>query len=198
MTIRAVFWDFGGVIQRTEYQTPRQRLAERFGMDYHDLDKLVFQSGTAAQATLGEIGENEHWQAVAGRLKVNENEVARIKAQFFAGDVIDRELVQFIRALRRRAHVGLISNAWDGMRAHLQREGLLDAFDSLVVSAEVGAAKPDARIYRMALDQAKVKAEEAVFVDDMPENIEACRQIGMKGILFQDSREVIAQLEAVL
>lgn len=33
MTIKAIFFDFGGVIQRTEYQSPRQKLAEKFGME---------------------------------------------------------------------------------------------------------------------------------------------------------------------
>jgi epoxide hydrolase-like predicted phosphatase len=201
MTIRAVFFDFGGVIQRTEYQTPRQHLAERFGMDYDDIDKLVFgggPQGTAAKATLGEISESEHWRTVAGRLKIKEDELARVKSEFFAGDAIDYELVNFIRSLRGRVHVGLISNAWDAMRPHLEREGLLDLFDTLIISAEVGVAKPEEGIYLLALEQAKVRAEEAVFVDDMPENIEACQRIGMKGILFRDPQEVMGRLGELL
>ena len=51
MAIRAVFFDFGGVIMRTEYQSPRQHLAERFGMDYDDIDKVVFGSESAQRAS---------------------------------------------------------------------------------------------------------------------------------------------------
>ena len=43
MSIRAVFFDFGGVIMRTEYQAPRQKLAERFNMDYDEIDKAGIQ-----------------------------------------------------------------------------------------------------------------------------------------------------------
>jgi hypothetical protein len=60
MSIRAVFFDLGGVILRTEYQAPRQRLAESFGMDYDDIDKVVFgggADGSAAKATVGMITE---------------------------------------------------------------------------------------------------------------------------------------------
>src|ERR1700690_643541 len=53
MTIRAVYFDLGGVIVRTEFQAPRQRLAERFDREYDDLVKLIFDSETALQATLG-------------------------------------------------------------------------------------------------------------------------------------------------
>jgi epoxide hydrolase-like predicted phosphatase len=201
MSIRAVFFDFGGVIQRTEFQAPRQRLAERFGMDYDEIDKFVFGGGpygTAAKATIGAISEDEHWRAVAGRLKIKDDELEKVKAEFFAGDIVDRDLVNFIRSLRGRFHVGLISNAWDAMRSHLQREGLLNLFDTLTISAEAGVAKPEARIYHLALEQAKVRANEAVFVDDIQVNIDACQEIGMKGILFNDPQEAVSQLKKLL
>ncbi|MCL4273025.1 MAG: HAD family phosphatase [Anaerolineales bacterium] len=201
MTIRAVFFDYGGVIQRTDYQAPRQRLAERFGMDYADIDEVVFgggPNGTAAQATVGAIGEDEHWRAVARRLKVKNGEIENIKTAFYAGDVIDHELVDFIRSLRGKFHVGLISNAWDGMRAYLEKNGLLAVFDTVIISAEVKAAKPEAGIYRLALEQAQVKANEAVFVDDVPANIEACQQVGMQGVLFKDPQDAMRQLKQLL
>lgn len=201
MTIRAVFFDYGGVIQRTEYQAPRQRLAERFGMDYADIDNVVFgggQNSTAAQATIGAIREDEHWRAVARKLKVNDEELENVKAEFFAGDVIDHELVHFIRSLRGRFHVGLISNAWEGMRPYLEKNDLLALFDTVVISAEVKAAKPDAGIYLLALEQAQVKANEAVFVDDVPANIAACQQVGMQGVLFKDRQDAIHQLKQLL
>ena len=67
MTIRAVFFDLGGVIVRTEYQAPRQHLAESFSMDYDDIDRIVFGSASAARASVGEITEEEHWRNVMAR-----------------------------------------------------------------------------------------------------------------------------------
>ena len=52
MSVRAVFFDLGGVIVRTEYQAPRQHLAERLGMEYDDLVKIVFDSDST-QMTAG-------------------------------------------------------------------------------------------------------------------------------------------------
>src|SRR5688572_7676544 len=101
MKIKAIFFDFGGVIQRTEYQSPRQKLAEKFLMEYEDIDKLVFgggPNGTSAKASVGEIKVEEHWKAIAKRLKIPESEIAAFESEFFAGDVIDHELVEFIRA----------------------------------------------------------------------------------------------------
>lgn len=198
MKIKAVFFDFGGVIQRTEYQAPRQQLAQRFGMEYEDIDKVVFNSPTAVQATIGEISVEKHWQAIAKRLKVGKDEIAAVEREFFAGDVMDLSILEYLRSLRPRFITGLISNAWSDMREYLVRAKVSDAFDHLTISAEVGVAKPDAKIYQLALKQAQVKASEAVFVDDVFANIEACEQVGMKGIHFNDPLESMKQLKKLL
>lgn len=198
MTIKAIFFDFGGVIQRTEYQLPRQKLAEKFRMEYEDIDKLVFNNPSAKQATIGEIKEVEHWNTLAKRLKLGKDEIAKFETEFFGGDVIDHELMQFIRSLKPAYKTGLISNAWSDMRAYLIRKKLDDAFDTLTISAEVKIAKPDAKIYQIALDSLNVKAEESIFVDDVPANIEACQKLGMHGILFRDVNEVTKQIQKML
>jgi epoxide hydrolase-like predicted phosphatase len=195
---KAIFFDFGGVIQRTEYQLPRQKLAEKFGMEYEDIDKLVFNNPSAKQATIGEIKEAEHWNILAKRLKLSADEIKIFESEFFGGDVIDHELVQFIRSLKPAYKIGLISNAWSDMRAYLIRKKLDDAFDTLTISAEVKIAKPDAKIYHIALDSLNVKAEESIFVDDVPANIEACEKLGMQGILFRDSNEVMDEIKNLL
>lgn len=198
MPIRAVFFDFGGVIMRTEYQSPRQHLAERFGMDYDDIDKVVFGSESARRASVGEINEDAHWAEVLKRLKRPMSESKSFQDEFFGGDVIDRGLVEFIRSLHGKVHTGLISNAWSGLREFIAKEKVIDIFDTVIISAEVGAIKPSARIFEVALEQAKVSASEAVFIDDVNVNIEACEKIGMKGILFKDPQESLDQLKQLL
>jgi epoxide hydrolase-like predicted phosphatase len=198
MAIRAVFFDFGGVIMRTEYQAPRQKLAERFNMDYGEIDRAVFNSESALRASLGEITEDEHWANVLKRLKQPASEAQSFRDQFFGGDIIDRDLVEYIRSLRGSVHTGLISNAWSGLRDFLAGEKLLDLFDTIIISAEVGAVKPSAKIYQLTLEQAKVKADEAVFVDDFPENVAACQKVGMTGILFNDPQKSLDRLHRVL
>jgi len=198
MAIRAVFFDFGGVIMRTEFQAPRQHLAERFKLDYDDIDKIVFGSESARRASLGEITEEVHWAEVLKRLKRPVTEIKSFSDEFFGGDIIDHGLVEYIRSLRGRVHTGLISNAWSGLREFLAKEKIIDIFDTLVISAEVGAVKPDARIYDIALEHAKVHAKDAVFVDDMKANIEACEKAGMKSILFKDPQKTVDQLNQLL
>ena len=198
MTVRAVYFDLGGVIVRTEFQSPREHLAERVGMTYEELVTLVFESKSSREASIGKISEDDHWKWVARALHRPLKERDALHKEFFDGDIIDRELVNYIRSLKPRYSTGLISNAWDGLRPYMQREKFADAFDVLTISAEVGVMKPGAEIFQHALEQLEVKPKEAVFVDDFPENITGCEAVGMHGILFKSTEQVLKDLKKLL
>lgn len=198
MSIRAIFFDLGGVILRTEFQAPRQRLAERLGLEYDDLVKIVFDSDSGIRATVGEISSDEHWDAILQRLKRPASELVSIRDEFFAGDVVDRTLLAYIQSLRGKYKTGLISNAWGDLRDFLVREKIDEAFDNLFISAEVGAAKPEPKIFQIALEQFGVSPEEAVFIDDFLINIEGCEKVGIKGIHFKDPESALQQLKRLL
>jgi putative hydrolase of the HAD superfamily len=196
--IKAVFFDLGGVIVRTEFQAPREHLAERLGMEYEDLVKLVFDSPSSIRASHGEISDKEHWAEVTKRLRRPASETETIREDFFAGDIVDREILDFLQTLRPHYFVGLISNAWPDLRDYIARQKFDDAFDQMIISGEVGVMKPEARIFRIALEQAGVSPDEAVFVDDFYENIEGCEKVGMKGIHFKDPESALKQLKSLL
>jgi epoxide hydrolase-like predicted phosphatase len=198
MSIKAVFFDLGGVIVRTEFQAPRQQLADRLRIDYDDLYEIVFNAETGWKASRGEISADDHWASVIKRLRRPASELTTIRTEFFAGDIVDRTLVEYIRSLRGKYKTGLISNAWSDLRDFVVRERFDDAFDKMIISSEVGAMKPDAKIFQTALEQFAVRPHEAVFVDDVLENIEGCEQVGMKGIHFRDAESTLQQLRKLL
>jgi len=123
MTTRAFFFDLGGVIVRTEYQAPREHLAERLNLSYEDINKIVFESEISRKASLGAMTTDELWAAITRRLGRPVPESKAIRAEFFAGDIIDRDLLEFIRSLRPRYKTGVISNAWPDMRDYVAVNG---------------------------------------------------------------------------
>jgi epoxide hydrolase-like predicted phosphatase len=198
MTLRAIFFDLGGVIVRTEYQAPRERLAERLNMTYEEISKVVFEAETARKASIGEMSVDEHWLAVTRKLRLPASEAESIRTEFFAGDVIDRDLLNFIRSLRPRYKTGIISNAWGDLREYIVKHQFEDAFDTIIISAEIKMMKPQPEIYQLALKQAQVEAKEAAFVDDMPKNVEAANALGMHAIVFRDPAQVKENLKALM
>ena len=198
MTLRAVFVDFGGVLLRTEDQGPRLRLAERLGVPAGQLEKLVFESRSSLQASTGEITEEAHWQSVGDSLGISRQETEKLTAEFFAGDRLDTDLVEFLRDLRPQCRIGLISNAWSGLRDYITRNQFADVFDEMVISAEVGLVKPDPRIYRLALERMNVPPEDSLFLDDMPANVQAALSVGMHALQFVQPAETLAELKRLL
>jgi putative hydrolase of the HAD superfamily len=198
VTIRALYFDFGGVLVRTEDPAPRARLAETLGLSSREIERLVFESASAERAMVGEIPEEQHWQAVARKLKLPESEIPHLHEEFFIGDRWDSALFDFLRRQRKTVKTGLISNAWSGLRSVIVNEKLDDAFDAMIISAEVGVAKPDAGIFRLALEKLGVEPQEAVFVDDVLVNVEAAQAVGMHAIQFTRTEAVLAGLKPLL
>jgi epoxide hydrolase-like predicted phosphatase len=197
--VRAVVWDLGGVILRTMDWGPRSRWEERLGLPHMQLTRLVFESDASRRATLGQASDDDVWDSVAEALQLDPMTRDQLRREYFAHDKIDATLMEFIRGLRRHVRVGMITNAWPGVRRYLETEfQIADAFDPLIVSAEVGIAKPDPRIYQLALERIGVDAPAAVFVDDSEANVIGARWAGMQAVQFSSTPQAIAAVRGLL
>jgi len=197
--IKAVIFDLGGVILRTVDQGPRQALAARLGVSPHDLYHEVFSSDSARLATLGKISTADHWETISKPLHLTAEELPGAVQQFWDGDRLDRSLLASIRSLRRQYRTGLLSNAFDNLRGLMENEWkIANAFDELIISAEVGLMKPDHRIYLLALERLHVIPGEAIFVDDVGENVDAARWVGLRGVQFRTRSQALRELHSIL
>ena len=73
----------------------------------------------------------------------------------------------------------------------------LAAFEAVVISGDVGATKPDPRIYRELLERGRLRPETTVFIDDNAANIEAARSMGLIGVLYTGSERLREDLAAL-
>ncbi|NIS82689.1 MAG: HAD-IA family hydrolase, partial [Anaerolineales bacterium] len=196
---QAVLWDLGGVLVRTFDRSGRARWEEHLGLEPNELSKLVFEGEMSRKASIGKATTEDIWHSVSEQFDLSPKELEDLERDYWAGDRVDQELIAFIRSLRPEFKTGLISNAWPDLRPAM--EGLwhiADAFDEIVISAEVGMVKPDARIYHMALDRLEVKPEQAIFVDDFPENVAGAKNVGIHAILFLSTDQVLSEIRSLL
>ena len=73
-----------------------------------------------------------------------------------------------------------------------------DVFEVVVDSAFVGTRKPEPEIYAITLERLALPADACAFVDDLAVNVDAAREAGMAGIVYRDTAQAIAELEALL
>jgi epoxide hydrolase-like predicted phosphatase len=199
MPIQAIIFDIGGVLVRTLDRTPRAALAQRLAMTPEALEELVFGGEHGHQAQRGEITYEQQWAYVCQQLHWPPEDWQSLEKEFFAGDVLDRELVGQIRAWRTRCKTGIISNALGNLRTVIASQWHFeDAFDVIISSAEVGVMKPDARIFQTALQALAVPPEAAIFVDDFAHNVAGAQALGMNAIHFRSPQQVCAEIERLL
>ncbi|MHB0989503.1 MAG: HAD family hydrolase [Bellilinea sp.] len=198
--IKAVIFDMGGVLLRTVDSAPREALAQRYGVTLRQLFDIIFTSESSQQAERGEKSDADHWSWALDQLGVLPEDRADFIRQWWAGDRMDYDLLEFISSLRPAVRTGLLSNAWLGTRVNITKHwGSLDPyFDVVIFSAEAGMRKPAPEFFRWLLEKLGATPEEAIFVDDYSENIKAAQALGLCAVKFcsadQAKQEVLAML----
>lgn len=109
------------------------------------------------------------------------------------------ELLGYIRQLKLNYKIGLISNVgtnWIRDYFLTAEEQML--FDNMVMSFEVGMTKPEPEIYKMAAGNLGVEPSECIFIDDIDRYAEAAEAVGMKGIVYENFRQLKTDLDKML
>jgi len=171
--VRAVLIDLYDTLAWTEWPTMRAELEERFGIGEAELLRAFTRTREArstgaygsAEGDLAAILDAAGIPADADLVRVlNE---ARVKAFAENGVHLWDDSIPTLRELRARGfRTAIVSNCDHATRPIVDDLGLEREADAIVLSFEVGVAKPDPGIYRAALDALDARAEEAVFVDD--------------------------------
>lgn len=184
--IRAVFFDYGGVIARLDREEIG-RMEERYGLPQGALLRALYGSPEWRQAEVGRLPEEEWLQAAGRRLdELAGRPIPGIRQEWQRiWRALDQEVVALARRLRGRYRVGLLSNSTRRLeRELLAPNGLADLFDVVINSARVGVAKPDVRIYRLAAQRIGAEPAACLHIDDLTANVEGARRAGFQAIHY--------------
>jgi putative hydrolase of the HAD superfamily len=193
--ITALFLDIGGVLLTNGWdRNMRRRAAETFHLDGEEMDErhhLTFDTYEEGKLTLDEY---------LTRVVFHE-ERAFSREEFrkfmFAQSRPFPEMIDLVRRLKERHKLKLavVSNEGRELTEHRIREFRLGEFiDFFISSCFVHYRKPDADIYRLALDTAQVKPAQAVYIEDRPMFVEVARGLGINGIVHSGSEATRLEL----
>src|ERR1022692_546633 len=118
--------------------------------------------------------------------------------RWYCGE-LDTELTAYAASLRPRYRTAILTNSADGARREEQaRYSFAELVDIIIYSHEVGLVKPDPRIYALLCAELSVSPDEVVFLDDVPQNVEAAYQFGIHGLLHRSTPESIAAINSLI
>jgi putative hydrolase of the HAD superfamily len=197
--IKGIIFDFGGVFNNAHETLDGFGVAaERFGQAPQALYDLFYSGPEWQAAKIGQMTSEAYWRQIMGLLGLDpQGDVAAFRAELFAGEQLDPEVVALAQALHERYPLALLSNATDELEWLLEhRFGVHHLFDVVINSARVGVAKPDPRAYQLALDGLRLQPHETLFIDDKPRNIVAAEALGIPSLHFTDAAALARDLRS--
>jgi putative hydrolase of the HAD superfamily len=200
--VRAVLWDFGGVILSSPFEAFARYERER-GLPEGFLRQLnATNPDTNAWAKL-ERSEVD----LAGFAELYEAEADAAGHQVEAGAVLALlsgelrpAMVQALRRIRAEglAQACLTNNVAGTEAVRPELAEVMALFDTVLESSKLGVRKPDPRFYDLALEAVGVAPTEAVFLDDLGVNLKPARALGIRTIKVVDPTDALAELQDVL
>jgi putative hydrolase of the HAD superfamily len=182
--IRAVLFDCDGVLQRPANDWAGE-ISVRTGLVGRALDAFLDDIGAAEQPVLG--GSQPYAVPLAGVLErwglaVDVQDLLDVWQHL----VVDAGMLDAVHALRAQGlRCAIATNQHRERAAYLRRElGYEGLFDPMVISGEIGVAKPDPDYFRYAVEQLHLPAEQVLFIDDVAANVESARSIGLVAEVF--------------
>ncbi len=174
-TYKAIIFDFFGVIHRDPFQHwLKSRSLERSGK-LHELSRKLDS---------GDISNEEFYDGLS---RLSGHPAHTIRDIYDDINFIDDDMVALIKTIKTGYKTGLLSNSSiEYLSRIVDRHKLESLFDVITVSAEVGLIKPDPKIFKHVLQRLGVNPEEAIFIDDNPNNTAAAAKLGLKAIVYTD------------
>jgi putative hydrolase of the HAD superfamily len=190
--IRAVLVDLYDTLAWTDWPSMRSELEERFGLSEADLLRAFTKTRPARSIGTFGSAEGDLRAILEAAGVVAEPEVVRDLDTRRTELIVERgvhlweDSIPTLRELRRRGlSTAVVSNCDHTTGPVVERLGLQEEADAIVLSYAVGAAKPDPRIYLAALERVGAQASEAAFADDQARFCDGAAGLGMTTFLVQ-------------
>lgn len=199
MTIQAVVFDIGGVLEITPDLGVTERWESRLGLAPGELNSRMYDAWRGG--SIGTMSEDQVHQALTGRLGLDERQLADFMADIWREylGTANTELIDYARRLRPRYRTGILSNSFVGAREREQAAyGFEDLVDEIIYSHECGMRKPDPGIYALACERLQAEPARMVFLDDSGPCVEGARQAGIHAVLYRDNAQAIRDIENLL
>jgi epoxide hydrolase-like predicted phosphatase len=199
MSMQAVIFDIGGIFEITPRSGWADAWESRLRLAPGELNQRMEDAWRGGE--VGAITEADVRQTASERLGLDVRQLAEFMADLWRDylGTANTELIEYARGLRPRYLTGILSNSFVGAREREQAAyGFEDLVDGIVYSHECGLRKPDPRSYALICELLGVAPADAVFLDDLPANVDGARQAGLQAVLYRDNAQAIGEIETLL
>ena len=204
--IRAVLWDFGGVLTTSPFEAFRRFERDNgYPVDFiRRINAKNSDSNAWARLERNEISVDDFDRSFDAEARAAGRSLrGRLVLELLAGDLRPTMVDALRLCAQRFKNACLTNNVAVGNGPSMAREEgtarrfaeVFALFDVVLESSKIGLRKPDPRIYRLALDALQVESNECVYLDDLGVNLKPARLLGVKTIKVVDPDDALRELE---
>lgn len=198
--VTALFLDVGGVMLTNGWdRKSREAAAARFGLNLDELNdrhRMTFDTYESGKLSLDEYLKRSVFY------QDRNFSMEEFRRFMYDQSVAYPEMIQLVKGLKARygLRIAVVNNEGRELNEHRIRQFRLNEFvDFFISSCFVHFRKPDADIWKIALDIAQVPREEVVYIDDRPMFVQVAQGLGLRGICHsnKDMARTRGQLAAM-
>ncbi len=196
MNSPVVAFDLGKVLVDFDYSIAARKIAARSAMPPGSVNSFIGDSGITVKYELGLVTRREFFEQA--RQAIGFHGTFEEFGEFFADIFMEiPPMIQLHAGLRRRGvPTYIFSNTNDLAIEHIRRNfPFFKNFDGYIFSCEIGAMKPDAKIYEALEKLAGQRGADILYLDDRPENVAAGAARGWQTILHETPEKSRAAVE---
>ncbi len=192
-----ILFDYGGVIAEEGFREGLYEIARTSGLDekrfFDKCADIIYEGGYV----IGTSSEGDYWRSVRKETGVNLSDDV-MRRQILLRFKLREVMIALVRLLRRKGFwVGVLSDQTNWLAELNERDGFFKEFDAIFNSYDLGKGKRDITLFNEIAQRLEAPPENILFVDDNPGHVERARLAGLKTILFQETSEVVEQMQSM-
>jgi len=196
--IRAVLFDFGGVLAEEGFRDGLADLACQQGLDQQAVHRAAYDAIYESGYIIGQGTAEDFWHILQGKTGMA-GDLNSLFLAIAARFALRPRMFTMVRALRCQGYItAILSDQTDWLDRLDAELHFSQDFDRLYNSYHLGKGKRDASVFADVVRDLGLAPEHAVFVDDDPGNVERAQSQGIKALLFINEDQCLNDLEALL
>lgn len=204
--IKAVLWDFGGVITSSPFEAfNRFEESRNFPKDIiRKINSTNPESNAWALLESSKISVDEFDARFAEEACGLGHEIRGAEVLALLSGELRPEMIKALQIIKSTHQIGCITNnVRTGEGPAMTRDpekaarvsAVMELFDIVIESSKVGVRKPDPAIYQLACEELGIETNEAIFLDDLGVNLKPARELGMVTIKVLNAAQALKELE---
>lgn len=192
MAVKAVLFDFGGVLALHATKILAKKFYKKFGIGKNKL--IDFWRTIEDDFDIGNLTEKKVWSIFKKHfnIKADTKKLEKIHKDSF---ILRKAIYSLAKKLSKKYAVGIFSNMPKEISRFLRKKFNLSFFHYIFFSAEVRKIKPNKNYYLFTAKKMKLKPSEIVFIDDKMVNVKGARKVGLKSFQFKSLEDTKKQLK---